>query len=215
MNKKALVTWGGWDGHDPLQTSSLAREILEAEGFDVVFVNTMEVYTDAAFMATLDLIVPVWTMSEITGDQSAALQNTIGAGCGLAGWHGGMCDSFRKDTNYQWMTGGQWVAHPGGIIPYHVTITKNDDPIVKGLADFDITSEQYYMHTDPGNDVLATTTFDGGHADWVKGCVMPVAWKRPWKKGRVFYTSLGHVRQDFEVPQVREMVRRGMLWAAR
>ncbi|MBM4165058.1 MAG: ThuA domain-containing protein [Lentisphaerae bacterium] len=215
MRKKALVTWGGWEGHDPQQTSALAREILEAEGFEVLYVNTLDVYTDAALMASLDLIVPVWTMAEITGEQSKALQNTIGEGCGLAGWHGGMCDSFRKDTGYQWMTGGQWVAHPGNSIRYAVNFTKKDDPTVKGLTDFDITSEQYYMHTDPGNDVLATTTFDGVHADWVKGTVMPIAWKRPWKKGRVFYTSLGHIRRDFEVPQVRELVRRGMLWAAR
>ncbi|MBN8219042.1 MAG: ThuA domain-containing protein [Spirochaetes bacterium] len=215
MKKKALVTWGGWDGHDPQSTSALFRDVLEAEGYHVVYLNTLDVYTDAPFMQSLDLVVPVWTMAEITGEQSKGLQAAIAAGCGLGGWHGGMCDSFRKDTGYQWMTGGQWVAHPGNIIPYTVNLSKKENPITKGLANFQITSEQYYMHTDPGNEVLATTTFDGKHADWVKGTVMPVVWTRPWQKGRVFYTSLGHARRDFEVPEVREIVRRGLLWAAR
>lgn len=215
MKKKALVTWGGWDGHDPQQTSALFRDILEGESYEVVYTNTLDVYTDGALMKSLDLIVPVWTMSEITNEQSRGLCDAVAAGCGLGGWHGGMCDSFRKNTEYQFMTGGQWVAHPGNIIPYSVQITGKDDPIVKGLKDFQMVSEQYYMHTDPGNTVLATTTFDGVHADWVKGTVMPVVWRRPWKAGKVFYTSLGHRRLDFDVPEAREITRRGLLWATR
>jgi type 1 glutamine amidotransferase len=114
------------------------------------------------------------------------------------------------------MTGGQWVAHPGGIVPYTVNLTKPSDPIVSGLRDFQMKSEQYYMHTDPGNEVLATTTFSGEHEGigWIKGTVMPVVWKRPFGKGRVFYSSLGHVAKDFDVPEAREIVKRGILWAA-
>jgi hypothetical protein len=126
-----------------------------------------------------------------------------------------MCDSFRQNTEYQWMTGGQWVAHPGGVIDYEVSIVKPEDPIVEGLSDFAMHSEQYYMHVDPGNEVVATTTFTGEHATWVEGTVMPVAWKRMWGQGRVFYCSLGHVAADFNVHEAREIVRRGMHWAAR
>jgi type 1 glutamine amidotransferase len=113
------------------------------------------------------------------------------------------------------MVGGQWVAHPGGVIDYGVTITKPEDPIVAGLEDFRMHSEQYYMHVDPSNEVLATTTFSGEHAPWIAGCVMPVVWKRAWGQGRVFYTSLGHVASDFEVPEARTIVERGLLWASR
>jgi hypothetical protein len=113
------------------------------------------------------------------------------------------------------MTGGQWVAHPDNIIDYTVNIVKTDDPITQGLSDFKMHSEQYFMHTDPGNEVLATTTFgDNKEAPWVKGTVMPVVWKRMWNKGRVFYSSLGHVAKDFDVPEVKEIQRRGILWAA-
>ena len=126
-----------------------------------------------------------------------------------------MADSFRNSTEYQFMVGGQWVAHPGNIIDYEVHIAKPDDPITAGLHDFHMHSEQYYMHVDPLNEVLATTTFSGEYAPWIAGCVMPVVWKKRWGQGRVFYSSLGHVRRDFDVPEALEIMKRGILWASR
>ncbi|MBU2437935.1 MAG: ThuA domain-containing protein, partial [Acidobacteria bacterium] len=133
---------------------------------------------------------------------------------GIAGWHGGLADSFRSNTEYQFMVGGQWVAHPGGVIPYDVQIIDHDHIITRGLKDFSMNSEQYYMHVDPINDVLATTTFSGNHAAWIDGAVVPVVWTKTYGKGKVFYTSLGHVSKDFDVPEARAIVQRGMLWAA-
>ena len=217
MAKKALMVWGGWAGHEPKPCVDIFAPILKADGFDVDVRDSMDVYKDAAYMSALSLVVPCWTMGTIEKEQEQGLLNAIKGGVGLAGWHGGMCDAFRNNTTYQWMTGGQWVAHPGNVIDYEVNIVpeKRDDPIVRGLADFKMHSEQYYLHVDPSNEVLVTTTFDGTHADWVKGCVMPVVWKRMWGKGRVFYSSLGHKAVDFDVPEAREIQRRGMLWAAR
>jgi type 1 glutamine amidotransferase len=134
---------------------------------------------------------------------------------GIAGWHGGMADSFRDNVEYQFMVGGQWVAHPGNIIDYTVHITNHDDPITAGLDDFAMHSEQYYLHVDPANEVLATTTFSGDILPWIAGTVMPVVWKRAWGEGRVFYSSLGHVAMDFDVPEARIIVERGMLWASK
>ena len=214
---KALMVWGGWEGHEPKQCVDIMAPILRNEGFDVEIANTLDVYLDEEKMKSLSLVVPVWTMGEITKEQSQGLRDAVHSGVGIGGWHGGMGDAFRKDTNYQFMVGGQWVAHPGGIIDYEVNITKPEDPIVEGLSDFKMHSEQYYMHVDPGNEVLATTTFSGEHdsVDWIKDTVMPVVWKRRWGAGRVFYTSLGHVAKDFDVPEAKEIVRRGLLWAAR
>ena len=126
-----------------------------------------------------------------------------------------MADSFRDNPNYQWMVGGQWVAHPGNIIDYEVNLTRRDDPLTAGLSDFRMRSEQYYLHVDPAIQVLATTTFSGEHAGWIAGTVMPVVWKHRFGAGRVFYSSLGHVVKDFDVPEAREIQRRGMLWASR
>ena len=212
---KALLVWGGWDGHEPKQCVDVFAPILRNEGFEVRVSQTLDSYLDTALMEGLSLIVPVWTMGTISDEQERGLLSAVEKGVGIAGWHGGMADSFRDNTDYQFMVGGQWVAHPGGVINYEVNIVKPEDPVVAGLSDFRMHSEQYYMHTDPSNDVLATTTFDGERCAWIEGCVMPVVWKRQWGAGRVFYSSLGHVAKDFDVPEAREIMRRGMLWAAR
>lgn len=214
--KRALINWGGWDGHEPEACAGLFAGLLKERGFEVEVISDLERYTDAEFMQRLDLIIPIWTMSTITPEQEKGLLNAIRSGVGIAGWHGGMADSFRNSVDYQWMVGGQWVQHPGNIIDYQVNIA-SDDPIVAGLSDFWMHSEQYYMHVDPSNIVLATTTFSGDHGDapWIKGVVMPVVWKRQFGKGRVFYSSLGHVLKDFDVPEAREIMLRGMAWAAK
>jgi type 1 glutamine amidotransferase len=211
----ALLVWGGWEGHQPRECAVLWAEILSGEGFDVRLADTLDAYLDAERLRALSLIVPIWTMGVITPDQERGLLQAVAGGVGIAGWHGTMGDSFRNNPEYQFMVGGQWVAHPGNIIEYDVNIVNHDDPITAGLADFHMRSEQYYMHVDPSNEVLATTTFSGAHASWISGCVMPVVWKRHWGAGRVFYCSLGHQVSDFDVPEAREIVRRGMLWASR
>ena len=215
MAKKAVIVWGGWEGHEPRQCVDIFAPILTGEGYEVTVSDDLDTYKDQDLMLAQDLIVPTWTMGAIAGDQEKGLLDAIAAGVGVAGWHGCMGDSFRNNTNYQFMVGGQWVAHPDNIIDYTVNIIA-DDPIVAGLDDFAMHSEQYYMHTDPGNEVLATTTFEGREsAPWITGTVMPVVWKRQWGEGRVFYSSLGHVAKDFDVPEAREIQRRGMLWASR
>ncbi len=213
--KKALMVWGGWEGHEPKQCVEIFEPFLREQGFDVRVENTLDVYTEQDYMRSLDLIVQVWTMGELSPEQTKGLLEAVRSGVGIAGWHGGLGDSFRNNTEYQFMVGGQWVSHPGGIVEYTVNIIKPDDPIVAGLSDFKMHSEQYYMHVDPSNEVLATTTFSGEHYPWIEGCVMPVVWKRMYGEGRVFYCSLGHVAADFDVPEARTIVQRGMLWAAR
>lgn len=216
MAKKAIMVWGGWEGHEPKQCVDIFAPILEEDGFAVTVSDTLDTYKDRDLMAEQDLVVPAWTMGQIEGEQEQGLLAAVDSGVGIAGWHGCMADSFRNNTTYQFMVGGQFVAHPDGIIDYTVNIAAPDDPIVAGLDDFQMHSEQYYMHTDPGNEVLATTNLEGRQsAPWVNGTVMPVVWKRAWGAGRVFYSSLGHVARDFDVPEAREIQRRGMLWASR
>jgi len=184
--KSALLVWGGWEGHEPRKCVDIFAPYLEEQGFEVEVSNTLDSYLDEDKMKSLSLVVPVWTMGSISGEQERGLLEAISSGVGIAGWHGGMGDSFRNNTGYQFMVGGQWVAHPGGVIDYVVNITRPDDPIVAGLQDFRMRSEQYYMHVDPSNEVLATTTFGGEHVPWIEGCVRASAtslrisrWKRP------------------------------------
>jgi uncharacterized protein len=212
--KKALIVCGGWHGHEPEQCAQIVRSMLQRHGFEVRVETETAVFADP-ILHELNLIVPIYTMSKIEKPECANLTAAVRSGVGLAGFHGGMCDAFRDAVDYQFMTGGQWVAHPGGIIDFRVNVTRPDDPVMAGVTDFDYRSEQYYMHVDPSNEVLATTTFGGEHAPWVEGVVMPVVWKRRHGAGRVFYSALGHVAAEFQVPQMSTIFERGMLWAAR
>lgn len=214
MAKRALIVWGGWPGHQPEECAGIVGGMLREEGFDVVTENTTAAYADPA-LPGFHLIVPMVTMSTIAKEEVEGLSAAVRSGVGMGGFHGQMADSFRNEVRYQFIVGGQWVAHPGNIIDYRVTVTRPDDPIMQGIGDFPYRSEQYYMHVDPNNEVLATTTFGGEHADWIEGHVMPVVWKRRHGTGRVFYSSLGHVASEFEVPEMRTILRRGLLWAAR
>lgn len=213
--KKALIVQGGWEGHHPRYGAELFGHLLLEAGYEVTIRDSLNAYLDNTLMANLDLIVNNWTMGQINGEQMKGLSDAISAGTGLGGWHGGLCDAFRENTWYQFMTGGQFVDHPGGIIDYTVKITRPDHPITTDIPDFSVKTEQYYMHVDPGNEVLATTEFSGEHRVETKGVVMPVVWTKRWGQGKVFYCSLGHHPSDFDVPPCREIIRRGLLWATR
>ncbi len=209
--KKALIVWGGWDGHEPRQVAEILAGALEGEGFEVEVEDTLDAFLDVDRLKALDLIVPEWTMGEITGEQLKPMLAAVHSGVGIAGLHGGMGDAFRQQTEYQFMVGGQWVAHPGGAgVTYTVEIVRPEDPIVAGIEDFEVTSEQYYMHVDPNNEVLAVTVFpDYGPAG------VPVVWKKMYGEGRVFYSSLGHNAEVAAREEPLTIMTRGMKWAAR
>ena len=214
---KALITWGGWPGHEPDKVAALFAGWLRDAGMTVVMTNTLACFDDPAEVATNDLIVPVWTMSMIAPEQAQAVADAVAAGTGLAGCHGGMCDAFRNDVTWQFLTGAQWVAHPGNDgVKYRVRLT-SDDPLVAGVGDFDVETEQYYLHIDPAVRVHAVCDFpvaDGPHA--VNGPVaMPVVFTKGWGRGRVYYNALGHQANVIDHGPAAELMRRGLIWAAR
>jgi uncharacterized protein len=220
MAQKALVVWGGWEGHQPKQVAEVLTKALQEQGFEVEVSDTLDAFKDVEKLKSLDLIVPVWTMGKITGEQLNPVAEAVRSGVGIGGCHGGMCDSFRDATEWQFITGGQWVAHPGNSgVEYTVHITDSSHPITQGIGDFVVKSEQYYMHTDPANKVLATTTFpspgaDGPHV--TNGPVeMPVVWTKMYGEGRVFYCSLGHDADVVKQPETLEIMTRGLVWAAK
>jgi len=205
--KKALIVQGGWQGHEPKEVSEILGDALNEKGFEVEISDTLDAFRNEERLTALDLIVPIWTMGKIEKDQLNPLLAAVRSGTGIAGVHGGMGDAFREQTEYQYMVGGQWVSHPGGAgVTYQVHVEDQSDPLVAGIRDFSVTSEQYFMHVDPGNRVLATTRFGD--------VVMPVTWTKMYGEGRVFYCSLGHNAEVARQAEVLEMVTRGMLWAA-
>lgn len=206
--KRVLIVQGGWDGHQPKEVAEILGGLLKAEEFEVEISDTLDSLLDEEKLLQLDLIVPVWTMGSITQEQLNPLLNAVKNGTGIAGCHGGMGDSFRNEVEYQYMVGGQWVAHPGNDgVHYDVNITDNTHPLTEGISDFEVISEKYYMHVDPAINILATTSFDD-----VK---MPVVWSKNYGKGKVYYCSLGHQANIVSMPEVLELMRRGMVWAAK
>jgi uncharacterized protein len=218
MSRKALIVWGGWDGHAPEQTAEIFRRVLVEENFDVEVSDTLDAFLDREKLLSLSLIVPLWTMGKITKEQAEPVFEAVKSGVGMAGCHGGMCDAFRENTEWQFMTGGQWVAHPGNDgVKYTVNIGPNKSPITEGIKDFQISSEQYYMHVDPAVKVLATTRFPTAYGPHVgNGTVdMPVFWTKFYGKGKVFFDSIGHAVDVTTAEPNLTIMRRGFLWAAK
>nr|WP_321305547.1 ThuA domain-containing protein [uncultured Sphaerochaeta sp.] len=215
--RKALLLVGGWDGHEPELVAERFATYLEEEGFEVRKERDLEVLQDREYLFSLDLFVPVWTMGTFESKQTGILADAIASGVGVAGCHGGMCDAFRTNVLWQFIMGGNWVAHPGSDgVPYEVNIKQSSSPLVANIKDFSLSSEQYYLHVDPAVEVLATTKFPT--VDWyhsTNGVVqMPVVWTKKWGHGRVYYNSLGHHNDIFDIPEAWELMKRGLLWAA-
>jgi type 1 glutamine amidotransferase len=184
---------------------------------EVTLTDSLSCFDDPAAVKTYDLIVPVWTMSKIGKEQALHVCAAVAAGTGIAGCHGGMCDAFRENVDWQFMTGAQWVAHPGNDgVEYAVRITSTD-PLVAGVPDFTVKTEQYYLHIDPAVKVHAVCDFpvvDGPHA--VNGPVaMPVVFTKGYGAGRVYYNALGHRQNVIDHGPAAELMRRGLFWAAR
>lgn len=214
--KKALIVWGGWDGHQPKECADLFAAQLIKRGFAVEVSSTLDAFLDTAKLATLSLIVPIWTCGTMTPEQTKGVCDAVLSGVGIAGFHGGMCDAFRGNCDWLWMTGGQFVAHPDNIKEYTINIVNKTDPITAGIADFKVKSEQYYMMTDPRNEVLASTVHQSVSAPWTNGVAMPFVWKKLHGQGRVFYSAMGHAVSEFtDYPPQLEITLRGMEWAAR
>jgi type 1 glutamine amidotransferase len=210
--RRALVVRGGWEGHLPVEATELFIPFLRENDFEVTVSDDLDSYLD---LDGTDLVLQCISMGEITSEQCKGLEAAIRGGTGFAGWHGGIVDSFRSNTDYSFITGGQFISHPGGFVDHEIEVVA-DHPIVAGIEHFSLHTEQYYVHADPTNQVLATTTFRA-HPDypWIAGATMPAVWTRTWGDGRIFVCTPGHSLADLDQPEVRTIIERGLLWASK
>ena len=228
--KNALVVRGGWDGHQPVETTNVFIPFLEANGFNVRIEESPAIYADAEYMATVDLIQQTNTMNVITREEFDGLQKAVIAGAGFAGWHGGIADSYRNNSDYLQMVGGQFASHPGkapaerkgeqpdNYMPHTINMTElgKVHPITSGISDFDLVTEQYWVLHDDYNDVLATTTQKVRPWDaWNREITSPAIWTRNWGKGKIFVITCGHNLEIVTEKNVRTIIERGLLWASR
>jgi type 1 glutamine amidotransferase len=217
-SRQALIVRGGWEGHSPIEATDRFIPFLKENGFSVEVHDGPDVYADADKLADTDLVVQCYTQGVATDEQVNGLSAAVRAGTGLAGWHGGIVDSFRGSPDYLHLTGGQWAAHPGGFVEYEVNVVpeRAKHPIVAGLSRWHLNTEQYWVLTDDLNDVLATTLFEvGPDTPWREDMASPAVWTRLWGRGRVFVSTIGHKLEDLDIPDVRTLTERGLLWASR
>jgi uncharacterized protein len=230
VSKNALVVRGGWNGHQPVETTDLFIPYLRTSGYDVRVEESPKVYADPDYMATVDLILQCNTMATIERDEFDGLSAAVAAGTGMAGWHGGIADSYRNNADYLHLIGGQFACHPGkhpdqrigdasdNFLSYTVNMlpAAADHPITAGLADFELTTEQYWVLSDDYIDVLATTTLPAREWDaWHRPVVSPAVWTRQWGQGKIFVATPGHTVEVLQDLNVRTIIERGMLWASR
>jgi type 1 glutamine amidotransferase len=231
MSKQALIVRGGWEGHEPVQTTDSFLPFLTEQGYRTRVEDSTKVYADADYLATVDLIVQVVTMSTIEADELKGLMTAIRNGTGMAGWHGGIADSFRNSADYLQLIGGQFAHHQAkdrpealkgegadNFVRYTVDIVAEqaDHPIVAGISDFELETEQYWVLSDDYNDVLATTTIPARDFDaWQRPITCPAIWTRQWGKGKIFVTTAGHSFDIVDQQPVRTIIERGMLWVSR
>ena len=217
MSKKALFIAGGWEGHEPVETSKLIIEEIKKFDIESDISESLDVMSDLNYLKKYDVILPVWTMGNIDDDnweikdsKIGNLQEAIGSGVGLAGWHGGMTDAFRDNTNYQFLVGSQFVCHPGNFVDYEVAIIDKDHQSVDGIDNFSVHSEQYFLHIDPSINIIASTKFNKKYHDWIDGVEMPIAYTKKWGKGKVFHCYIGHYLKDFENLNVVKLITQGI-----
>ena len=216
--RQVLIVRGGWEGHSPVEATERFIPFLRDQGFEVDVHDGPEAYDDAEALAATDLVVQCFTQGEATDEQVTNLGAAVRAGTGLAGWHGGIVDSFRGSPDYLHLTGGQWAAHPGGFVDYAVEVVpeRSGHPIVEGLERWKHHTEQYWCLTDGLNDVLVTSRFEATPlTPWRSDLEVPAVWTRQWGDGRVFVSTIGHTLEDLDVPEVRTLTQRGLLWASR
>jgi type 1 glutamine amidotransferase len=212
--RKAIIVWGGWQGHEPEQCANIVGELLREDGFEVEITADLGIFGSPT-LSKADLLVPVITGEKIDKAHAEALVKAVRGGLGLGGHHGALATSFKESAAFRYVCGVTWVAHPGNIIDFRVAVTRQDDPLMSGIPDFDYRSEQYYLHYDPSVEILATTVFTGEYDPAARNVTMPVVFKRHFGAGRVFYSALGHVAAEFDHPHMPLILRRGLSWAAR
>jgi type 1 glutamine amidotransferase len=228
--KSALVVRGGWDGHQPFEATELFIPYLTDNGYDVRVEESPKVYADTNYMASVDLIMQCMTMTTIEKDEFAGLRTAVENGTGLAGWHGGIADSYRNNSDYLHLIGGQFACHPGkhpdertgeqsdNYVPYTINMLPEaaHHPITKGINDFDLVTEQYWVLADDYIDVLATTRQKVREWDpWNREVTSPAIWTRQWGNGRIFVATPGHHVDILQDTNVRTIIERGLLWASR
>ena len=199
---RVLVMGGKTEGfHEFKIMEPIYSKFLGQAGFDVTTTEDRDLFKKSS-LEKFDVVVDYTTGDSLSEEQSTGLLNRIRSGMGFVGVHSA-ADSFHNCRAYERMVGGIFLMHPG-IKPYTFKVLNPNHPVMAGVADFVAPEELYLMETTGHFELLMSTYWDGFER--------PVAWVKPYGFGRIFYTALGHGKEQHESAMFQRMVVNAVRW---
>lgn len=203
--------------HDNIPSSVAALQKLGAEnGFAVDVSDDPDSFTDARLKAYRVLVFTNTNNQIFTNDaQQAALQRFIRAGGGFVGIHSA-CGSMRSWPWFWSMIGGSFVRHPK-LQEFTIKVLDRTHPSTASMGEsFRWTDEFYFLRDMPADlhvllaGELATLVDPQKPTDKV---IWPLAWCHEFEGGRVWYTTLGHRKENYSDPFFQKHILGGIQWA--
>ena len=208
--------------HDVIPTS---RDVLQRIGATADFQITMS--EDVAVFTTENLLRYGGIMFFTTGElpmsnaQRVALTDFIQAGGGFLGVHSAT-DTFYQWPEYRKIIGGYFDQHPWGTFNAPIVV---EDPSFPGMKQwpqsFTLNDEIYQMKMFSRENTRVLMRLDASKLDLTNKMVhrddrdFAVAWAKMYGKGRVFYTTLGHVEANWDKPEMQTMFVEALKWVFR
>jgi uncharacterized protein len=157
---------------------------------------------------------------DLTDEQKADLLSFVkDDGKGFVAAHSG-ATAFFSWPEFGQMLGGRFDEHPWNIIDATVIVDDPSFPAMKGFPAVSVRNDEHYQLKDFSRDkVRVLAHLDASKLDLHKPLVhrtdgdFPVAWARQYGKGRVFYSTLGHVVESWDDPVLQQMYFNAMKWA--
>jgi type 1 glutamine amidotransferase len=195
-----------------LGTDSGAFEVTATEDIADFSAENLERYAAIMFYTTGEL--------PISGVQKTALLDFVRSGHGFLGVHSAT-DTFYTWPDYLDLVGGYFNGHP-----WHQAVTVEvadpTDPLVAFLgnslqiedeiyqiSDFDHRGSHVLLRLDPGSVDIGKTGVHQRFYGW------PLAWRRSYGQGRVFYTALGHEASVWQDPRYQRILTNAIRWSMR
>ena len=213
--KVLLITGDDVGGHPWPEVSQATRDILVSSGkFDVKICEDAGVLESSGSLNRYDLIflalynAKTPTLNDVAKEN---LLNFVKGGKGFAVAHLASA-SFKEWDEFKKLCGRCWVMGRSGHGPrgvFKVKIADKDNPITKGLEDFEADDELYAkLEGDSPINVLAEAD-----SDWSKK-TEALVFTLNYGQGRVFHETFGHDARAMSNPSVQKIIQRGCEWAA-
>lgn len=145
-----------------------------------------------------------------TAEQVAGVTKFVERGGGFVPLH---FTTMNESPEFIAFVGAKFLGHPP-YGPFTVRTVDGDHPITRGLPPIEIEDECYRSEY-PDRDALHVLQTSHHPDPEAKIDGEPSSWVREIGRGRLFYSALGHDARSFAHPVLRQLLERGIAWAAR